>query len=908
MAEKLVSAGVFTQENDLTYLPQGVAAIGAAIVGPTPIGPAFIPTLIENQNDFITVFGNPDGKSYVPYAVQQYLKNAGRVTVVRVVSLDGYKSDALGLELTGSATASLPIFLIGSGSTTATNITASQIGTNTLLFTLTSGSTNILVKTASIDPSSTLWLPTMLGTSLATSVTGGFYVSASYSSNASSILAITTTNSAIVSPRVEFGSSSLGILSVTGSAGLNTAKTLCVLAPTVETGIISGSSGAEWSISALTNGLDFTLANTPAISYSLSLNPSSNNYVTNVLGIDPNGTKNLYVYANYASKHDEIVTALAGATTYNTVVSTTRYAGTGTGTSGTSGIQLSASLTSSYLEAKTPWIQSQTINGAKINLFRFNTFNVGTSAYKISISDIKMPTEMAPGVNYGTFTVLVRDINDIDTRPVVLETYTGCTLDPTSTNYIAKKIGNQYRTYSADVDGNYKLYTYGDFVNKSKRIYVELNTVDDIPANAMPFGFGNYTKPIVGNAFLPDLKTISTQYSNTQFNYRTYLGVDFTVDDVDTLNLPYMSSAQVTTAFSLENCYMSNAAGTSQVAFETTSSNGTSTNGRKARKFTVAFQGGFDGMNPTIDKAFAENVTSATNVMGFNVEYGTASGTTAFKRAIDTLASPDEFDINMLVIPGLTNDLAPLVIDYANNMCEERADVFFLFDSTQAIATVNEAVSSVQEIDSNYSATYYPWVKIYDEINQKYIWVPPSVVMAGVISFNDRVAAEWWAPAGLTRGGLDVVTQVYNRLTQAERDTLYEGRVNPIASFTGLGFAAWGQKTLQLKSSALDRINVRRLLIALKKYIASASKYLVFEQNTVATRTRFLNIANPYLASVQQKQGLYAFKVVMDETNNTPDLIDKNILKGEIFIQPAKTAEFIVIDFNVLPTGATFSQ
>ena len=148
--------------------------------------------------------------------------------------------------------------------------------------------------------------------------------------------------------------------------------------------------------------------------------------------------------------------------------------------------------------------------------------------------------------------------------------------------------------------------------------------------------------------------------------------------------------------------------------------------------------------------------------------------------------------------------------------------------------------------------------------------------------------------------------QVVDRLTHTERDTLYEGRVNPIAAFPGQGVVAWGQKTLQRQASALDRINVRRLLIALKKFIASSSRYLVFEQNVSTTRQRFLNIVNPYMESVQQRSGVYSFKVIMDDSNNTPDLVDRNILYGQIYIQPTRTAEYIVLDFNVLPTGATF--
>jgi phage tail sheath protein FI len=179
-------------------------------------------------------------------------------------------------------------------------------------------------------------------------------------------------------------------------------------------------------------------------------------------------------------------------------------------------------------------------------------------------------------------------------------------------------------------------------------------------------------------------------------------------------------------------------------------------------------------------------------------------------------------------------------------------------------------------------------------------------VIPGVYAFNDRVAAPWFAPAGLNRGGIDVAVQAERKLTQSNRDDLYDANVNPLASFPNTGIVVYGQKTLQKKSSALDRVNVRRLMIAAKKYIASASKFLVFEQNTAVTRNRFLNIVNPYFEDVQQRQGLYAFKVVMDDSNNTPDVIDRNQMVGQIFLQPTKTAEFIVIDFNILPTGAAF--
>jgi phage tail sheath protein FI len=179
-------------------------------------------------------------------------------------------------------------------------------------------------------------------------------------------------------------------------------------------------------------------------------------------------------------------------------------------------------------------------------------------------------------------------------------------------------------------------------------------------------------------------------------------------------------------------------------------------------------------------------------------------------------------------------------------------------------------------------------------------------MIGGVYAFNDSVSEPWFAPAGINRGGLSNVIRAEQKLPQSSRDSLYSGNVNPIATFPGTGVVVYGQKTLQKQASALDRVNVRRLLIALKGYISQVANNLVFEQNTIATRNQFLSQVNPYLESVQQRQGLYAFKVIMDDSNNTADVIDRNQLVGQIYIQPTRTAEFIYLDFNILPTGATF--
>jgi phage tail sheath protein FI len=239
-------------------------------------------------------------------------------------------------------------------------------------------------------------------------------------------------------------------------------------------------------------------------------------------------------------------------------------------------------------------------------------------------------------------------------------------------------------------------------------------------------------------------------------------------------------------------------------------------------------------------------------------------------------------------------------------MVQNRGDAIAVVDMVGYNQAINLVTQAAQSYDNSYGATYWPWVQVRSIETGRLNFVPASVIIPGVYEYNDKVSAEWFAPAGLNRGGLPTVIQPERRLTVGQRNTLYTGRVNPIAVFPGQGTVVYGQKTLQARASALDRVNVRRLLIALKGYIGQIAQTLVFEQNTAVTRNRFLSQVNPYLDYVQQRQGLYAFRVVMDETNNTPDVIDRNLLVGAIYLQPTRTAEFIQLDFNILPTGVTF--
>ena len=326
-------------------------------------------------------------------------------------------------------------------------------------------------------------------------------------------------------------------------------------------------------------------------------------------------------------------------------------------------------------------------------------------------------------------------------------------------------------------------------------------------------------------------------------------------------------------------------------------------------KFTVPFQDGFDGSDPAVPKYVGSNITAA-NTQGLNCTNASSAGSQAYIKALNIISNQDQFDMNLLVTPGITIANHSSVVNKALDVAETRGDTFYIADACIQNANIGTAIAAVANsgIDSSYIGTYWPWVKIIDTDKNKPVWVPPSVVLPNIFAYNDNVAFEWFAPAGLNRGGITEAVDVESKLTFAQRDSLYENKINPIATFPGQGICVWGQKTLQVKSSALDRINVRRLMIALKKFIASSTRYLVFENNTTETRQRFLNIVNPYLERVKGRQGLYAFRVVMDETNNTPDVIDRNQMYGQIYLQPAKSAEFIVLDFNILPTGASFEN
>ena len=408
----------------------------------------------------------------------------------------------------------------------------------------------------------------------------------------------------------------------------------------------------------------------------------------------------------------------------------------------------------------------------------------------------------------GTFDLLIRQGNDNTNDQIVLETWTGLSLDPMSDNFISAVIGDQVETYNSVTN---QIQVTGNYFNKSR--YVIVSAVNQPTPNY--FDNNGIAKP----------------------EFATYL--------------PLNQSG--------------------------------------------SFTGAVGDVKAEANFYDTINVSNTQGLVGGN-----------YDNMISLLANQDDYKFNILMTPGLYNQDYDTQCTQLLNNTQGRGDSLLILDLVAYNKQIADATGQASSRNSSYAASYWPWVMVIDPDTGKNVWVPASTVMAGVFSYNDSVSEPWFAPAGINRGGLGQVIRAEQKLTQANRDTLYTGKVNPIATFPGTGTVVYGQKTLQTRASALDRVNVRRLLIQLKSYISQVGQTLVFEQNTIATRNAFLSQVNPYLESVQQRQGLYAFKVIMDDSNNTPDVIDRNQMIGQIYIQPTKTAEFIYLDFNILPTGATF--
>lgn len=520
-------------------------------------------------------------------------------------------------------------------------------------------------------------------------------------------------------------------------------------------------------------------------------------------------------YSDYVNKFGAVVTSGSDTYTYFTSIAAYNYF-----TNGDESLLVARVVSGSYSSAESTFVSGSTAGAiASGSTFTLETLSEGIIMNSSSSIDASgaltdgtadnLRFEITnPSTASGTFDLLIRRGDDNNDNKIILETWTGLSLDPKAENFISKIIGDQVLSYNSSTN---QVEVSGNYPNASR--YVRISAI---------------------SVLTPDY------FDNNGVAKTAY--VDF---------------------------------------------------------IPVAQSGSFD--NATGDVKAGANFYEAINASNTQGLVGDN-----YTNMINLLSNQDEYVFNILLTPGLYNSGYASQCTSIINNTQNRGDNLFVLDLVPYGSSVSTVTTQAAARNTSYAASYWPWVRVIDPDTGKQVWVPASTVMGGVFSYNDSVSEPWFAPAGINRGGLGQVIRAEQKLTQTQRDTLYTGKVNPIATFPGTGVVVYGQKTLQTKASALDRVNVRRLLIQLKSYISQVAQNLVFEQNTAATRNNFLAQVNPYLESVQQRQGLYAFKVIMDDSNNTADVIDRNQMIGQIYLQPTKTAEFIYLDFNILPTGATF--
>ena len=613
---------------------------------------------------------------------------------------------------------------------------------------------------------------------------------------------------------------------------------------------------------------------------------------------------------------------------------------------------------------------------------------------KVSIERVRASTSTAS--NYGTFSVVLRSINDTDNSVEVLERFDNCNLDPTSPDFISRKIGNMYAEWS---DTDRRLTTYGDYENRSKYVYVDAaDDLDDggISSALLPFGYygpPKFTDLLVWRGAAHEIKSMGARYVRDSANQglilthmlsascvtvnctgsllfptvrlrlsasdgtlsdqtNAYFGMqttrtqtsttpDSSVQDCHRLWLTSLNSDPIGSSidgvdsfayvFSMDDIMYNSATGSYYYLSGSRKAGNSRTAGAgndyktlldaDINRFTAPFWGGFDAVDVTKPNPFYNNGMASANK-------NTSYAFNTIQRAIDTLSDPETIDMNLLVAPGVTNTtLTTRMV----STCQERGDALAIIDlpnvyipahedklvkSSRRGTTPIEAANSLRDrsIDSSYGCTFYPWVQTTDQGTGQVLWVPPSVAMLGTFGSSQAASDVWFAPAGFNRGGLSngsagiPVTNVTERLTSKQRDTLYESNINPIASFPSSGIVVFGQKTLQERQSALDRINVRRLVIYMKKQISILSTQVLFEQNVQATWNRFKALIEPFLANVKVQFGITDYRLILDESTTTPDLIDQNIMYAKIMIKPARAIEFIAIDFVIASTGASFDD
>ena len=949
-----VSPGVFTSEKDLTFVTRQVGVTSLGLLGETPKGPAFEPVFISNYNEFISYFGGLNSEKFkgsgfqkyeLNYIAKSFLTQTNQLYVSRVLGLSGYDagnawsitldsaedpttvaSTATGatggliLEYTAS-TGGTPITmefndtniqaLYDDGQLTAT---FASIGTAITGQSVNSPTTPVYVKTG-CDFSGGTFTSTVTAAGTSGTFATGTTTGTAITYTASCLTDIDGSVIATLRSRGTYNGDEELVYDITGSTDVAMTNTSSLPSNSLASFQITGTTSA---------GL--------AIDYDVSMDKTSKNYLTKVFGSSTQDKETeLWVEEIYGNVLEDLISngKVRGLDTTFVNISSTD----------TNNLN---DYKEQWLSAYSPWVLSElkgTGAGSTLQrLFRFITISDGNSAnqdVKFSIINIRPDNR--------TFDLVIRNFNDTDTNPSVVEKYSNLSMDSTSNGYIARKIGTS--------NGEYPL--------RSKYIMIELYDENDPNLGQhFPAGFeGVLNRKYIGDrtAIAPKIEyktAYGTSLTTSQLR-RTYLGLNSGIGvDQDFFDYKGISAVDAgvldangkntysgkTDGFHLDINAISGTvdAGTStyvptlQVGVSAFTTDASLVGGPyeklAARKFTFAPFGGYDGWDEyRLQRTNGDNYTKTGSKGSVGLtsglfstfvttegDNGITSDYYAFLNGIYTYNNPEAVNINVFASPGLDLRDQTGLIENAIDMVEvDRADSLYVLttpdtDSDGVALSVGEAVDLVEDsaIDSNYSATYWPWLQMNDTENNKYVWLPPTVEVMRNIALTDNVAFPWFAAAGLNRGTTNAV-KARVKLRLDDRDTLYEGRLNPMATFSDVGVVIFGNKTLQVKETALNRINVRRLLLQARKLISAVSIRLLFEQNDEVVRNQFLSLVNPILDNIRKERGLTDFRVTLDDT---PESIDRNELNGRVFIKPTRSLEYISIEFNITNTGANFDD
>lgn len=950
MATKVfVSPGVYTSEKDLSFITRQIGVTTLGLVGETTIGPAFQPIFVGNYGEFQSFFGGQNAtrvkdngapRYELPYIAKSYLSQSNQLFVTRVLGFSGYDAGkAWGITLQGALNPDT-VGVTSSGTTYTPIISYTAISATDEVVSVVS---NVPLIQQLYDDGTLVNPLNILGTFDATGDTASIDVEykktgATYSGVSFSLYV----NSIGTTGLYTTGTTTGATVTYSGSAYSDVENKLVTLLRSRGT-IDSATQLPNFEVSAATGNLGFnptyTAANSDALgdfaltgtsntqgafSYVLSFDKTKQNYITRVLGREAqDGTTAIFVEEFYNNMFTDLNAAekIAGVN-----LSLVNYSGE------------FSDYQKEYQPAVTPYVVSELRGTNLFRLFRFWTISDGNAAneqFKISIRNINLDS--------GEFDVVVRGFYDTDAQPTVLETFSRCTMSPTSNNYVARRIGT--------LDGEYP--------SKSSYVLIEMDTDSDtsdmVPAGFVGFPIRDYQENSNTTVVNPAIE-YKKAYGTFENKRKYYLGLSETVgidsDFFDYKGVPVGQTYNMWTGLTkgfhmdvnatgatIDNVFVViNNSGdtynpiflfdTGDAAFNSTAVADANNPYNKiyARKFTFAPYGGFDGWDiyrtrrSNLD-SFLINDTNGvkgltsgafTNITLTNGDKGINSDYYAYLEAIWTFKNPEAVNINVFATPGIDTFDNSNLIEAAIEMVEtDRADSLYILTTPDTNA--GGEVMSAEEIsdfysdgsfDSNYSCTYWPWIQVNDTENNVYIWMPPTRDVVRNIALTDNIAFPWFAVAGIQRGDVDCI-QARKKLTLSERDALYENRVNPIATFTSDGVKIWGNKTLQVKESALDRINVRRLLLQARKLISAVSIRLLFEQNDSVVRNQFLSLVNPILDNIRAERGLTDFRVVL---SNDPEDIDRNQLTGQIFLKPTRALEFIQLEFVIMNTGASFDN